>query len=143
MSLERVALDTNVLVSSLLNSFGAPGRVLDLVLSGELNAAHDDRVLGEYREVLCREKFSFSPRDVEGLMDFLEAEGIKVNPPVLGAELPDVNDSPFLEVAHAAGAVLITGNLKHYPEKERQGVEVLDPATYLQRWLSHGGESES
>lgn len=144
MSLERVVLDTNVLVSSLLNSFGSPGRVLDLVLAGELSTAHDDRLLGEYREVLRREKFGFSSRDVEGLLDFLETEGLKVNPPMLGAKLPDPNDSPFLEVAHAVEAVLVTGNLKHYPAEERQSVEVLDPAAFLQRWLAHvqGWQSE-
>jgi hypothetical protein len=43
--LERVVLDTNVLVSTLLNSFGVPGRVLDLVLAGELTVTHDDRIL--------------------------------------------------------------------------------------------------
>jgi predicted nucleic acid-binding protein len=142
VSLERVVLDTNVLVSSLLNSFGRPGRVLDLMLAGELSAAHDDRVLGEYREVLRRERFGFS--------GFLETEGIKVNPPVLGAELPDPNDVPFLEVAHAAGAVLVTGNLRHYPAEERRNTKVLEPAAFLERWLAHirdrqseqGGESE-
>ncbi|MBA2443006.1 MAG: putative toxin-antitoxin system toxin component, PIN family [Rubrobacter sp.] len=150
MSLERVVLDTNVLVSSLLNSFGRPGRVLDLMLAGELSAAHDDRVLGEYREVLRRERFGFSARDVDGLLGFLETEGIKVNPPVLGAELPDPNDVPFLEVAHAAGAVLVTGNLRHYPAEERRNTKVLEPAAFLERWLAHirdrqseqGGESE-
>lgn len=144
MSLERVVLDTNVLVSSLLNSFGSPGRILDLVLAGELSTAHDDRLLREYREVLRREKFGFSSRDVKGLLDFLETEGLKVNPPMLGAKLPDPNDLPFLEVAHAAEAVLVTGNLKHYPSEERQSVEVRDPAAFLQRWLSHvqGQQSE-
>lgn len=136
MSPERVVLDTNVLVSSLLNSFGAPGRVLDLVLAGELNVAHDDRILSEYRDVLRREKFGFSKGDIDKILDLLETEGIKVNPPVLGAKLPDVKDLPFLEVAHAAEAVLVTGNLKHYPEAQRQEVEVLDPATFLETWLA-------
>ncbi len=51
MSLERVVLDTNVLVSALLNSFGAPGRVLDLVLAGELTMACGDRLPTEWRQV--------------------------------------------------------------------------------------------
>jgi predicted nucleic acid-binding protein len=51
MSPERVMLDTNVVVSALLNSFGAPGRVLDLVLAGELTVADDHRLPAEWRQV--------------------------------------------------------------------------------------------
>ena len=138
MSPQRVVLDTNVVVSALLNSFGAPGRVLDLVLAGELTVAYDDRVLAEWREVLRREKFGFAVRDVEALLGFVEAEGSGVNPKPLGAELPDPDDVPFLEVAHAAEATLITGNTKHYPEEARRGVAVLNPATFLNKWTSKG-----
>ena len=138
MSPQRVVLDTNVVVSALLNSFGAPGRVLDLVLAGELMVAYDDRVLAEWREVLRREKVGFAVRDVEALLGFVEAEGLGVNPKPLGAELPDPDDVPFLEVAHAAEATLITGNTKHYPEEARQGVAVLNPATFLNKWTSKG-----
>jgi len=84
-----VVLDTNVLVSALLNSFGPPGRVLDLVLSGELTVAYDDRVLAEWRQVLHREKFGFSASDVEVLLDFVEGDGISVNASPLAIELPD------------------------------------------------------
>lgn len=136
MSSEKVVLDTNILVSGLLSSFGPPGRILDLALSGEVVVAYDDRILSEWREVLHREKFGFSERYVETLLDFLESEGLKVNSPPLGVELPDPDDVPFLEVAHAAGATLITGNTKHYPRETRQGAVVLDPASFLQRWTS-------
>ena len=136
MSLENVVLDTNVLVSGLISSFGSPGRILDLVLIGEVAVAYDDRILGEWREVLRREKFGFPARDVETLLGFAESEGHKVTPSPLGANLPDPDDAPFLEVAHEAEAILITGNLKHYPPEERRGVEVLEPAAFLNRWLS-------
>lgn len=143
MSSEEVVLDTNVLVSGLLNSFGPPGRILDLALSGELVVAYDDRILSEWREVLRREKFGFSERYVETLLDFLEDEGLKVNSPPIGVELPDPDDVPFLEVAHAAGATLITGNTKHYPPEARRGVAVLDPASFLQRWSSEARRMSS
>jgi hypothetical protein len=34
-------------------------------------------------------------------------------------------------VAHASGAWLVTGNLKHFPAPLRHGVTVLSPAEYL------------
>ena len=142
MSLERVVLDTNVLVSALLNSFGTPGRVLDLVLAGELAVAYDDRVLAEWRQVLHREKFGFSAGDIEVLLSFVEGEGISVNASPLAIELPDQDDLPFLEVAHASEAALITGNTRHYPPEARRGVAVLDPASFLDEWTSKVPEQE-
>ncbi len=142
MSWERVVPDTKVLVSALLNSFGAPGRVLDLVFAGELTVAYDDRVLAEWRQVLRREKFGFPANDVEVLLGFVEGEGISVNPSPLGIELPDQDDLPFLEVAHAAEATLITGNTRHYPPETRRGVAVLDPTSFLGEWTSEAREQE-
>lgn len=142
MSAGTIVPDTNVLVSALLNSFGPPGRVVDLVLAGELVVAYDDRLMSEWREVLRREKFGFSARDVETLLGFMEYEGLGVNPPPLGVDLPDPDDASFLEVAHAAEATLITGNTKHYPPEERRGVEVTDPAAFLERWTSGAGDRD-
>ncbi len=133
---ERIVVDTNTLVSALINSFGAPGRVLDLVLAGEVGVAHDDRLFAEWRDVLHREKFGVAERDVDTVLNFIESEGTGVKPSPLGAKLPDPDDVPFLEVAHAAEAILVTGNLKHYPEEERRGVEVVGSAEFLERWIS-------
>lgn len=143
MSGRRVVLDTNVLVSALLNSFGLPARVLDLALTGELAVAYDDRVLSEWREVLGRGKFGFSSADVGSLLALIEGEGLGISPPHLGVELPDPDDLPFLEVAREAGATLVTGNTKHYPPDLRRGVEVIGPAEFLEGWVSEGGQDEN
>lgn len=109
---------------------------MDLTLAGEFEIAHDDRIMAEWRDVLHREKFAFSKRDIETLLAFIEAEGSPTSPPPLGAELPDPDDAPFLETAHAAEAVLITGNTKHYPPEQRYGVRVMTPSEFLEAWLS-------
>lgn len=61
----KVVLDTNVLVSGLLQPFGLSGQIVSLVASGELVLCHDARILAEYREVLLREKFRFDPERIE------------------------------------------------------------------------------
>lgn len=50
----RIVLDTNVLVSGLLNPHGSPGRLLDHFLAGDITLLVDDRILAEYGEVLRR-----------------------------------------------------------------------------------------
>ena len=52
MSSPAWVLDTNVLVSGLINPHGHPGRLMDAVLGGHLELALDDRIYSEYAEVL-------------------------------------------------------------------------------------------
>ena len=129
-----VVLDTNILVSTLLSPFGPPARVLDLVLSGDIRAAYDDRLMAEYREVLARAKFSFAPADVATVLVYLEADGERVTARPLPCVLPDPDDLPFPEVAAQAEAVLITGNAAHYPEAVRGEVRVVAPGEFIRAW---------
>jgi putative PIN family toxin of toxin-antitoxin system len=129
-----VVLDTNILVSALISAFGPSARVVDLVLSGELRAAYDDRLMAEYREVLARPKFNFAPEDVAAILTHLEMDGGSVTAHPLHRELPDPDDLPFLEVAAETGAVLITGNVAHYPEAARGGAQVVAPGEFIRVW---------
>jgi predicted nucleic acid-binding protein len=45
--------------------------------------------------------------------------------------LPDPDDEPFLSVAAAAAAVLISGNLRHFPVRVRAEVTVLSPRAFV------------
>lgn len=130
-----IVLDTNVFVSGLLRPHSNPATVLRLVATGALRVAYDERILAEYREVLARPKFPFSSDQILAFLDQIEADGVPVVALPLKASLPDPDDAPFLEVALATRAdVLITGNTRHYPARARQGVSVLDPAAFLDRW---------
>jgi putative PIN family toxin of toxin-antitoxin system len=124
----RVVLDTNVLVSALWNVHGTPAQVLDLVRQGFLTLCADGRIHGEYEEVLSRPDFPFDPGDVATLMRFLRESSELVAARPLTHRLPDPEDEPFLEVA-AQGRVdaLVTGNMRHFPEKCRAGVPVMTP----------------
>ena len=134
-----VVLDTNVVVSALLSPFGPPGRVVDMVQTGDLVLAFDDRALIEYRQVLSRDRFGFDPADVAALLEFVEVEGTKVIARPWPHPLPDPDDTVFVEVAAAVGAPLITGNQRHYPAERCPGVDVLTPADFLRRWRDQHG----
>jgi len=128
-----LVLDTNVLVSGLLNPHGAPGRLVDLLVAGDLTIAYDDRILAEYREVLARPAFPFEPRDVAGVLRTLSSQGLPVVPRPLSVDLPDPDDLPFLEVAVTAGVdALVSGNLRHFPQRTRpEGLRIEEPAKFL------------
>jgi uncharacterized protein len=132
----RVVLDTNVLVSGMINAFGAPGRITDRVREGIVELVVDDRILAEYSEVLNRPKFRryFSVQEARDIVAFLEQNTCYMVPTAHVADLPDADDAPFLEVAMAAGVPIVTGNTNDFPVGRRRFVEVLLPAQYLERF---------
>jgi putative PIN family toxin of toxin-antitoxin system len=133
-----VVLDTNVLVSGIINPHGPPGCVVDLLRAGELRLAVDERILAEYADVLRRHHLApyFAGHDIEHIIEYLRGNSERVIATTRIADLPDANDAPFLEVAKAADAVLVTGNGRHYPAKKRRGATVETPAEFMKRFES-------
>jgi putative PIN family toxin of toxin-antitoxin system len=129
----RVVIDSNVVVSAMLSPHAPPAQVIRLALQGDLGLLHDGRILAEYREVLVRPKFDFDAEDVRAMLEGIEWIGETVFASPLSAELPDLDDLPFLEVAAAAMAdALVTGNTRHYrPVNGRHDVRVLTPRELL------------
>lgn len=129
----RVVLDTNVVVSALLNPYGAPGRIWDLVLARHLSLAFDDRILIEYDTVLRRPKFRFSPKLIHTVLAICSVSEPTPAEPWPSTALPDPSDAMFLEVAQAASCPLITGNLRHFPKALCRPVTVLAPDAFLRQ----------
>jgi putative PIN family toxin of toxin-antitoxin system len=129
----RIVIDTNVLVSGVMNPQGPPGRIVDEVLAGAFTVLYDDRIMSEYREVLARPAFGFSLTDIDALLDFIEITGEPVTGIRLPVVLPDSRDLPFLEVAAAGRAdVVITGNARHFkPQRGQHGVKISTPAEFV------------
>ena len=128
----KILLDTKVLVSGILSPNGPPAAVLRALLTERVTLCFDERIVSEYRNVLTRTKFSFDPDLVEELIGFLEASGSPTLAAPLAVTLPDPWDQMFIEVAVASNAdFLVTGNLKHFPEKTREGVRVVSPRAFL------------
>lgn len=132
----RIVLDTNVLVSGLMNPAGIPGRIVDLVSGAYLTVLYDDRILAEYREVTARPKLRIHPLEAALIIDGLASQGVLVSAPPVDVELPDARDLPFLEVAEAGHAdALVTGNGRHFvPIRGRIVTPVLTPAEFFERW---------
>ncbi len=138
----KIVLDTNVVVSGLLQSLGNPAQVLTLALAGAVQVCHDERILAEYAEVLARPRFKFDPKRVREVLTKLETDGLIIDAsdqPELN--LPDPDDEPFLAVALAASAdFLVTGNLADYPPNKRRGCAVVSPAAFMEYWRKSQSE---
>ena len=132
----KIVLDTNIVVSGLLQPKGNPAQVLALALAGAVQVCHDERILAEYAEVLARPRFKFDARRVREVLTKLDSDGLAVDATSQGdLQLPDADDEPFLAVALAASAdFLVTGNLSDYPPDKRRGCAVVSPAAFIEHW---------
>ena len=129
----KVVLDTNVVVSGLLSPFNTPGEIIRMVASGALELYYDARILSEYRSILLCQKFSFDRTHVENLLEQIETCGYLTTGKPLAERLPDPDDEPFLEMALRGEAqYLVTGNMRHYPAKKQQGMQIVSPREFLE-----------
>ena len=121
-------VDTNVVVSGLLNPNGPPARILDAILDGRVRLVYDARILAEYRDVLHRPRLKLKPEAVATFLEALRGQML-VNPSTIVSSGPDVDDLIFIECAIAApDKTIVTGNLADYPDEILHGIRVLTPA---------------
>jgi putative PIN family toxin of toxin-antitoxin system len=128
-----VVLDTNILVSALINPAGVPAAILSLLLNGKLTVLYDNRILEEYKEVLSRQKFHFEKSLIHQLLDYIRHEGEFIAVEPLRAPLASEDDKMFYEVAKSGKAeFLVTGNKKHFPNEH----VVRTPKEFVDMYLS-------
>ncbi|MDA3940439.1 MAG: putative toxin-antitoxin system toxin component, PIN family [Spirochaetia bacterium] len=130
----KIVLDTNVLVSGLINANGFPGKIVDLVQNNILQLTVDSRMMEEYLDVLNRDKFKsyFSNYDIEIFLDFIAHTSCHSISSIIISDLPDKGDIPFLEIALTENVILITGNTKHFPNELCQGCTILTPKIFCE-----------
>ena len=122
----KVVIDTNVLVSAVINERGAEAAVLDFIATGKLIWYTSALIVAEYQGVLARPKFARLDPDRLGRVLKSLARATLVVPTVTRAESPDDPDSRFLECAEVAeAAYLVTGNIRHFPAQWK-GTRVLN-----------------
>ncbi|MDR0381522.1 MAG: putative toxin-antitoxin system toxin component, PIN family [Oscillospiraceae bacterium] len=124
----RVVLDTNILVSALWSADGKPAGIVREVLTGRLAVCYDHRMMEEYTAVLSRPKFRFAPSDIRDLLSGIKTGGLSVVAPKTEVAFTDETDRKFYEVAKFCGAVLVTGNRRHYPDEP----SVMTAAAFLE-----------
>jgi len=115
----RVVLDTNMLVSALLQPQGLPARTFLITLAGttaQLCVSGD--IYAEYEEVIRRAKFNRTEAAIETALRAIRQNGFWVKASEKMHACSDPDDDIFLECALAARAhYIVTGNLKHFPAK--------------------------
>jgi putative PIN family toxin of toxin-antitoxin system len=131
--MNRAVFDTNVVVSGFLSPVGPPGRIVEWLRNGEVQAVLGDRIMAEYAEVLTRPVFRLPVAEVELVLAAIRARSFWVEAATthMVRGLPDPDDAPFLECALTDGVPLVTGNIRHYPKSSAKDVTVITPAQFI------------
>jgi uncharacterized protein len=132
--MQKLILDTNVIVSALISN-SIPTLILyDLVLVGKVGVYLSEAILEEYIGVLCREKFSKFPNfksNSNVVLNKLREISIFYTITEKVEILSDASDDKFLELAASSSAdYLITGNTADFPIKEFEYTRIVTPREY-------------
>jgi putative PIN family toxin of toxin-antitoxin system len=126
--MQRVVIDTNVLISSRLSKIGAPAAIMEMIADEKAVMLYSPEIIEEYERVLAYEKFKFDAVKQRATIDEITEIGELVLPHTSATPFErDESDRIFYDAAIAGGAILITGNLKHYPELPF----IMTPAEFL------------
>src|ERR1700683_5362360 len=112
----RVVLDTNIIVSALLQPLGPPAQVFLPASGGSIQLCISGSVYAEYEEVISRPRFRRGEDIIAGALHTIREKGRWVRPTEAIRACSDLDDDIFLECARAAQAnYLVTGNIKDFP----------------------------
>src|SRR5258708_4413026 len=98
----KLVLDTNVVVSAVINDKGLEARVLDLAANRRVALYVSVPILAEYESVLSRPRFRLTKGQVREIMRLIRANSTLVRPTHTVTISPDEPDNRFLECAEAA-----------------------------------------
>jgi uncharacterized protein len=129
--------DTNVLVSALLKADSLPASLVGLAMGKQVRLFLSPPIFTEYRAVLTRPKFGFSPRGVETFLRDGRRAATMVRPTKQVSTARHEPDNRFLECAQAAKAeYLVTGNKRHFPSPMFQETKIVSPAEVAAEYSS-------
>ncbi|OGP91654.1 MAG: putative toxin-antitoxin system toxin component, PIN family [Deltaproteobacteria bacterium RBG_16_48_10] len=130
----RVVLDTNVLISAILFG-GNPRQILEKAIRGEIRLCISEPILEEFKGVLQRSKFDYSPEMIQVILTELTGIADFVNPSkTIDVVLEDPGDNRVIECAAEAKAnYIITGDFQLLKLSRYQNIEVLNAVAFLEK----------
>jgi putative PIN family toxin of toxin-antitoxin system len=124
----KVVLDTNILVSSLITLNGNCAAILKLAVERKISIFYSAEILNEYKRVLHHPRLSFAPRKIKTHLNLILRKGVAMEAKASTVEMIDESDRKFYDLHKAADAILITGNIKHFPKED----SIMKPADFME-----------
>ena len=127
-----VVIDTNILVSAFWSMNGNPAQIIGLIQNRIITPCYDYRIINEYKEVLLRTKFGFDKSEVDDILAQIIYDGLSIVAKPVNIFFTHNSDKKFYEVAKHCNAILITGNIKHFPSDDH----IITPKDFINNYGS-------
>jgi uncharacterized protein len=132
--MQKIVIDTNVIVSSLIQRNYPNFIITELFIEGKFQLCISDELMAEYYGVLTRPKFAkfqdFFIR-AEAILTEIEAKATKYYPTIKIDLISDDDDNMILELADSCKAdFIITGNTKDFTFPTYKLTKILTPKEY-------------
>ena len=139
--MQRIVIDTNVIVSALIQKSYPYLIIYDLFIESKFQLCVSNQLMVEYYEVLTRPKFSkyqdFFSR-AEALIVDIETKAVKFVPTIKLDLISDEDDNMILELADECEAdFIITGNTSDFNFSTYKQTKIVTPKNY---WDYHQPE---
>ncbi len=136
--MQKVVVDTNVIVSSLIQQ-NYPFFIIDkLFIEDKIQLCISEELLEEYFEVLSRAKFAkFQDffKKAETLIAYIETKATKFYPTITLNLISDDVDNMILELADECNAdFVITGNTRDFTFPIYKQTKILTPKDYWENY---------
>jgi len=137
----RIVLDTNVFISGIFFT-GPPYQILKAWRDGRVQLLVSPSILDEYQRIGAELALQFWEVDLKAFLDLLTVQAEIVLAPTLPPVIhDDPSDDKFLEAAVAGNASYIISGDKHLLTlSEFQGIQILKPRDFAQRYLRSRGK---
>jgi uncharacterized protein len=136
--MQKIVIDTNVIVSSLIQREFPNLIISELFIEKKFQLCISDELLAEYYEVLARPKFSkfhdFFNR-AESLLVDIETKAKKYSPKITLNIISDDDDNMILELADECEAdFIITGNSNDFTFSNYKRTKIVRPKEYWEQY---------
>jgi len=131
---DKIGIDTNVLVTALRSNRGASFKLLQFVGTGKFAISLSVPLLIEYESVIKRKKFKhLIDSDIDDVLNYLCKVADKRDIFFLWRPfLKDPKDDMILELAVEAGCqYIVTYNLDDFKEIQKFGISAITPKQFL------------
>lgn len=136
--MQKIVLDTNVVVASLISN-GIPFKIInELAFENKVTVCISGPIFDEYVEVLSRPKFSvfkdFKSR-AETFITKIQEVAVKFSPDITLNVISDEADNRFLELSvYAKADYLITGNTNDFTKDKYENVDIVTPREFWDKF---------
>ena len=136
--MQKIIIDTNVLVSSLIQKSYPYKIIFELFLEDKINLCVSNPILKEYHDVLERPKFAqFAEFYIKAkiVLTNIETKAVCYEPNIKLDLITDKDDNKFLELADICKAeYLITGNINDFTFPRYNQTDIISPKDF---WENH------